>query len=81
MTMSLAGTVALKADKVVDGKAVPMYELDGTWDEAKATWTGDMRAPRWHGIWSYTVSGKLLAGTAMDVPTKKVFRKIEARKE
>lgn len=76
-----AGTVALNADKVVDGKREFMGELIGTWDGAKGTWTCEMRTPRWHGVWSHTVAGKELSGTLVDGPTKKVIRRVEAKRE
>lgn len=76
-----AGTITLQADKIVDGKREPMGDLDGIWDEAKGTWTCDMRTPRVNAVWSFTVAGKELAGSLVDVPTKKKIRKIEARKE
>lgn len=76
-----AGTVALSADKVVDGKREFMGELVGTWDGAKGTWTSEYRSARWYGVWSFTIAGKELSGTLVDGATKKVIRRIEAKRE
>jgi len=75
------GKVILKADKVVDGKIEFMGELEGTFDQKKHTWTAEFRSPRFHGLWSFVISGRNLTGTLTDIPSKATIRKISARKD
>lgn len=75
------GKVILKADKVVDGKIEFMAELEGTYDQKKHTWTAEFRSPRFHGLWSFVISGRNLTGTLTDIPSKAIIRKISARKD
>jgi hypothetical protein len=76
-----ASTVRLEADKLVDGKPERMYEIDFTRDAATGGWMSEFRNARYHGLWSYTIDGKSLTGTLVDVPTGKVVRRIATQKE
>jgi hypothetical protein len=76
-----ASTVRLEADKLVDGKPERMGEFDFTLDPATGAWTAEFRNARYQGLWSYTIDGKRLTGTLVDVPTGKVVRRIATQKD
>jgi hypothetical protein len=77
----LAGKVVLKAEKIVDGKIIPMNELEGLYDPANGTWSAEIQSARFHGLWSYVISGLSLTGTLADLPSKAIIRSVSARKE
>src|SRR6476661_5639529 len=56
-------TVTSNADKVVDGKRVPMGALEFTHDAKSGRWTSELETPRVHAIWRVTVNGAMLTGT------------------
>lgn len=69
------------ADKVVDGKRLPMGEFDLTYDRQDACWRAEFKSPRVHMIWRVVVEGADLKGTASLLPGKQIVRKIEAHKD
>ncbi|HEY6931428.1 MAG TPA: hypothetical protein VJA66_17290, partial [Thermoanaerobaculia bacterium] len=73
-------TVTAKADKVVDGKRVPMGNLEFTHDAKSGSWTSEIDTPRVHAVWRLTVNGAILTGTLTLLPSKAVVRKIDLRK-
>ena len=74
-------TVTVKADKVVDGKRVPMGVLDFTHDAKSGSWTSEFENPRVHALWRLSVNGGTLRGTMVLLPSKAVVRKMELKKE
>ena len=66
-----------KADKLVDGNRVTMGELDFDYDAAGRIWKSEFESPRFHGVWSISVSGDRLTGMLVDVPTRAVLRTVE----
>jgi hypothetical protein len=74
-------TVTAKADKVVDGKRVPMGVLEFTHDAKSGSWTSEFETPRVHALWRLTVNGAMLTGTLTLLPSKAVVRKIDLRKD
>lgn len=74
-------TVTVKADKVVDGKRLPMGDLEFTHDSKTGSWTSELETPRVHGQWRLTVSGATLTGTLTLLPSKAVVRKVDLRKD
>lgn len=81
MTPPVAGKLTVKADKVVEGKVVPMGELDVVRDPGSETWTCDFQTPRFHGLWSYTQHGEdELTGTLISLPDRTLLRKVTARR-
>jgi hypothetical protein len=79
-TPGRAMTVTVKADKVVDGKRVPMGDLDFTRDTREDPWTTTIDTPRVHAIWQLTVKNGALTGTMMLLPSKVLVRKMDLRK-
>jgi hypothetical protein len=74
-------TVRWKADKVVDGRRLPMGELDMAYDAANACWRADFTSPRTHVVWCVTVDGAHMTGTAWLLPGKQTVRKVDVRKD
>lgn len=75
------GTVTLSADKVVDGKRLPMGDLDFTRDDASQSWTSELKAPRPHALWRLSVKGTTLSGTLTLLPSKAVVRRVDLEKD
>jgi len=50
LTPPAAGKLNLKAEKIVDGKAVPMGELDLVWVSAEGAWSSEIQTPRVHAL-------------------------------
>ena len=73
--------VTVNADKVVDGKRVPMGALDFTLDADGGGWTTEISTPRVHAIMRLAVSGTRMHGSMTLLPSKAVVRKMELQKE
>lgn len=81
VTPPAAGRLTVKADKIVEGKIVPMGVLDVIWDPGSETWSCELRTPRFHGLWSYkSRGGDELAGTLILLPDRTLVRKATARR-
>jgi hypothetical protein len=74
-------TVSVKADKVVDGKRLPMGDLEFIHDAKSGSWTSELDTPRVHALWRLTVNGAKLTGTLTLLPSKAVVRKIDLRRD
>jgi hypothetical protein len=73
--------VRWKADKIVEGKRLPMGEFDLVYSRSDSCWIAELTTPRLHMVWCVVVDGAALRGTAMLLPGKQIVRKIEARKD
>ena len=73
-------TVHWKADKIVEGKRLPMGEFDLLYSDRDACWRAEFTNPRVHMVWCVTVDGAALNGTATLLPGEQVVRKIQARR-
>jgi hypothetical protein len=74
------GSVTVTADKVVDGKRLPMGSLDFTHDATSSSWTSELETPRMHALWRLSVRGTTLSGTLTLLPAKAVVRRVDLRK-
>ena len=74
-------TVRWKADKIVEGKRLPMGELDLAYSRDDSCWRAELTTPRLKMVWCVVVEGTALSGTAILLPGKQIVRKIEARKD
>ena len=74
-------SVTVRADKVVDGKRVPMGSLDFTHEATSRSWTSELETPRTHALWRLSVSGTTLSGTLTLLPSKAVVRRVDLRKD
>ena len=80
-TPPAAGKLTLQADKIVDGKVVPMGVLDLVWDSKASAWTSEISTPRVHALWSYALpKGDELAGTLVSLPDRALLRKVAVRR-
>jgi hypothetical protein len=76
-----ADAVELTANKIVNGEEVTMGVSDLTWDAKARVWTWEFQNARVHGLWSFSLDGDRLHGTLSDLPTKRLVRRVEVKKE
>jgi hypothetical protein len=76
-----SGSVHWKADKIVDGKRLPMGELDLVYSRTDSCWRAESSTQRFHVVWCVTVDGPALTGSATLLPGKQVVRKIQAHQD
>jgi hypothetical protein len=74
-------SVTVRADKVVDGKRVPMGSFDFTHEATSRSWTSELETPRMHALWRLSVSGTTLGGTLTLLPSKAVVRRVHLQKD
>jgi hypothetical protein len=70
--------VILAADKIVEGKRLPMGELEFVYSEPEGCWRGEFTTPRAHGVWCLVVEGKNLRGSLRHMPENVDVRKVQA---
>src|SRR5262249_10557191 len=75
------GTVVWKADKIVDGKRLPMGEMDIAFDGATGAWTATFDGPRGRSVWRLTITGTHISGGDWLDPGKQQVRKVEVDKQ
>jgi hypothetical protein len=75
------GVLAWAADKVVDGKRLPMGELELAYDTTEACWKAEFSSPRATMVWRLKVDGTQLSGTGRQLPGNETVRKLELQKE
>lgn len=71
--------VRLYADKIIDGKRVPMGALVLEVDEHQ-TLRGEFTRGQTHGEWSFAVMGKAMTGKLVILPERSVGRDVKARR-
>jgi hypothetical protein len=74
-------SVTVRADKVVDGKRVPMGSLEFTHEATSRSWISELESPRTHALWRLSVRGTTLSGTLTLLPSKAVVRRVDLRKD
>jgi hypothetical protein len=75
-----ATKVKIGADKIVNGKPDFMGDIDLKFDARNNTLTGELNGPRYHGVWEFTVKGKMMWGTLSLLPEKRIVRQIRVTK-
>jgi hypothetical protein len=70
--------VRLLADKVLDGKRVPMFKLD--FEVSGDRLSCEFRMGSTHGVWEFTVSGDTMEGTLVILPTRELGRRVSIRR-
>jgi hypothetical protein len=75
------GSVTVNADKVVDGKRVPMGPLDFNYEAESRSWTSELKTTRTQALWRLSVSGTTISGTLTLLPSKAVVRRVDLRKD
>jgi hypothetical protein len=74
------GFVRQLADKVIDGKRVPMGALEFEYNDADGTLTSEFTRGQTHGVWAYKVSGDTMTGTLVILPDKTLGRRVTVRR-
>ena len=72
--------VLLKADKVVEGKVLPMGEMEFTYDDSRGEWLSEFQNARVHILWSFVVDGRKIEGTLVDLPDGALVRRVAVEK-
>ncbi|HXH91975.1 MAG TPA: hypothetical protein VNN25_10380 [Thermoanaerobaculia bacterium] len=72
--------VRLYADKIIDGKRVPMGALVFEVDEHRGTLRGEFTRGQTQGEWSFAVIGKTMTGKLVILPERSVGRDVKARR-
>jgi hypothetical protein len=70
--------IRLLADKVLDGKRVPMGKLD--FEVSGDRLSCEFRVNATHGVWEFTVSGDTMKGTLVDLPARDLGRRVSIRR-
>ena len=73
-----AGTVVLKADKIVDGEPVSMGVLTLTYSAEESAWVAEVHGPNASGVWSFRARGRDLTGTLVSLPGRALVRRVKA---
>jgi len=71
----------LKADKIVDGKRVPMGELEFVYSEKEGCWRAGFATPRFQGVWCLVVDGRKMTGGLRVLPEDAEVRTVELKHE
>jgi hypothetical protein len=74
------GEVLLLADKIIEGKRVPMYKLEFQYNEARGELSCEFTRRQTHGLWQYKVSGDSLEGTLVLLPDRELGRRVIAKR-
>jgi hypothetical protein len=71
------------ADRVVNGKADSMGDLDFDYDVANSVLTSEFKIPRTGGkaVWSFKIDGDKMHGTLTTYPENEVGRKVEVSRK
>jgi len=72
--------VRLLADKIIDGKRVPMYALVFEYEEQTGKLTCEFTRGNTHGIWSYSIAGESMTGALVVLPERSVARDVKAHR-
>lgn len=74
------GVLALLADKIIDGRRVPMGKLECEYDEAAGKLSCEFTIRQTHGLWEYKVSGDTMEGTLVLLPAKTLGRRVKVKR-
>ena len=70
----------LWADKIIEGKRVPMYTLEFKYDRQSATLSSEFTRRQTHGLWQYTVNGDTMEGSLVLLPDKSIVRRVNVKR-
>ncbi|HKQ51387.1 MAG TPA: hypothetical protein VJT74_03400 [Pyrinomonadaceae bacterium] len=74
------GVLTLLADKIIEGRRVPMGKLECKYDEAAGAISCEFTIRRTHGLWEYKVSGETMEGTLVLLPEKTLGRRVHVKR-
>jgi len=72
--------VRLLADKIIDGKRVPMGALVFEYDERTGKLTSEFTRGNTHGIWMFSIAGESMTGTLEVLPERSVARDVKVHR-
>ena len=73
--------IKIAADKIIEGKPVPMGDVYLKYDAGKQTLTGKLETQRFQGVWEFFVKGNVIEGSLTILPDKATGRKIRVQKD
>jgi hypothetical protein len=68
------------ADKIIDGKRVPMGALVFEFDPQTGELSSEFTRGTTHGIWSYTVAGEAMTGKLVVLPERSIGRDVKVHR-
>jgi hypothetical protein len=74
------GVVLLLADKIIEGKRVPMGKLEFLYDEGKGVLLCEFTKSQTHGLWQFKVSGDSMEGTLVLLPDRELGRRVKVKR-
>ena len=72
--------VRLLADKIIDGKRVPMGALVFDVDERMGTLRSEFKRGQTHGVWSYTIADDSMTRTLVILPDRTIGRDVKVHR-
>jgi hypothetical protein len=75
------GVVTLKADKIVEGRRLPMGELEFTYSSSEGCWRSEFETARVHAAWCLVVKENELTGHLRLVPGNETVRDVRLRRK
>lgn len=70
--------VVMHASRMVDGKPVPMGDIEFVLQDSTDTWVGGLTTPRYQLSWLFHVDGNDLTGRLVELPSNRVSRHVKA---
>jgi hypothetical protein len=72
--------MTVKADKIVDGRRVPMGEVTFTPDTASGRWVSEIKTPNVHAVWHLRLHDGVLSGGMFLLPSTTPVRSIQLQR-
>ena len=74
------GNVMLRAHKMVNRDRQFMYAMQFKLIPGSHTWQSDFTESTFHGRWEYTVNGSVMTGRLIELPSKRLVRRVSVRR-
>ncbi|HZS08219.1 MAG TPA: hypothetical protein VFD58_25520 [Blastocatellia bacterium] len=72
--------VLLLADKIINGKRVPMGKLEFRYDDSQGELSGEFTKGQTHGLWQFKVTGGSIEGTLVVLPDRELVRRVNVKR-
>ena len=73
------GNVMLRAHEVVNHDQRFIYAMQFARLPGSRTWQADFTSSTFHGRWEYTISGGVMTGRLIELPNKRLVRRVSVR--
>src|SRR5262245_14684461 len=73
--------VVLNASKIVDGKQLPMGELEFVFSDEEGCWRSEFNTANAHAVWCLVVAGQSMTGGLRMLPENADVRKVQVMRE